>query len=189
MEMELIVGISVLAVFLILSITSYVMIKKKVEVSASKENINLDDINASKEVSVNLPYLSQNALNFLELYRKILPSTYVVLPKVRVGHILKPSGSKVLYNVCKEEFLDLVVFLRKNMQPVVVVDIIDMTYGNSSMFEINKEVALALKGANLPVVTEYIKEVYDNGLLLQGFLDALDPIALAQLKKSNGVKK
>ena len=76
------------------------------------------------------------------------------------------------------------VFLRKNMQPVVVIDIHDRTGVQKSIADDDKYLGEALRNVNLPIVDFEVRQEYEPAELLRKFLDALDPVAIANLKKN-----
>ena len=98
--------------------------------------------------------------------------------------LINPYNNINFYNAVSNRVLDFVVFLRKNMQPVVVIDIHDRTGVQKSIEEDDKMLFMALKNVNLPVVEFEVRQDYVPAELLSRFLDALDPLAIANLKKN-----
>ena len=98
--------------------------------------------------------------------------------------LVTPYNNKDFYEIIKDRVLDFVVFLRKNMQPVVVIDLCDRTGVHKSIEEDDKLLAAALNNVNLPIVSYEIGQDYEPAVILGRFLDALDPLAIANLKKN-----
>lgn len=66
----------------------------------------------------------------------------------------------------------------------MVIDTYYPSISDSTIQELPKPVLKALESVNIPVVKYEILDVpYDKDAVLKQFLDAINPIALAQLRK------
>ena len=70
------------------------------------------------------------------------------------------------------------------MQPVMVIDLIDPSKGDRAATMFNEYIQKSLKSVSLPILTMVLDHDYDKIELLNAFLDKMDPISIAQLKKS-----
>ena len=179
-------GILILGGFLLIAIILFVVIKKRgsaAKIATAK--VKLDDSAAQKSLRLNIPFLRPKERQFLEAFKKVLPNDYVVFPRVGVSDIVRPTIDTTLYNQIKERHLDFVIFLEKNMQPVVVVDLVDHSISENDIPLQDPIVSKAMQFVGLPVLEYQIKPEYDPTYLLSKFLDALDPINITELKNKN----
>ena len=119
----------------------------------------------------------------MAVFQNSLPSEYVAFPKVVMNTIVKPDGSLVVFNEIEHNILDVVVFLKSKMQPVCVVDLIDPSKGDKSATKFSEYVTKGLNSVKLPVLTITLDHDFERVELLNKFLEIMDPISLAQLKK------
>ena len=109
----------------------------------------------------------------------------MIIPKMGVNEIVKPNGNLVLYNAIKNEHVDFCVVKISNMEPIAVLDTYYPSITDSTIQEINPAVKKALKSVDIPVISYEILDVpYDKSKVFATFLDAIDPVSLAELKNS-----
>lgn len=172
----------VILFFIILAIILFIVISKG---NINKERkIKSREIDTQKSMQLKIPFLNNMENNFLYNFQKVLPDEYVVYPKVSIKQVVLPYNNKTLFEYIHNRTLDFVVFLRKNMQPVVVIDIHDRTGVQKSIADDDKYLGEALRNVNLPIVDFEVRQDYEPAELLRKFLDALDPVAIANLKKN-----
>jgi len=184
--MELIIiGVIVLIVCIYLAFIIATKVKKSLDENY-KTAIDYDKIDGKSQLVRHVPFMWPKEVEFYDTFRTLLPSDYLMIPKVSVDKIVKPHGSLVLYNAVKNKFVDYVIIKRSNMEPVMVIDCFYPAITDSNIKELDKAVQVALKAVNIPVLTFEILDIpYDRMEMYRRFLDALDPIALAELKKEN----
>lgn len=180
---ETILIIILFVIFIAIAVTCYLLIKKY-EKRQSKKSVSAK-FNDKPRLKLNLPFLSSNEVKFLAVFQNSLPSEYVAFPKVCMKNIVKPDGSLIIYNEIENEQLDIVVFLKTKMQPVMAVDLLDPSKGDRNSTKNNEFVTKSLKSINLPVLTLALDHDYEKLELLNMFLDKMDPVSIAQLKKQN----
>ena len=61
-------------------------------------------------------YMFQIEIKVLEILNSIDPKKYLALPKVCMGSMLLPKGSKNVYNLLSNKVLDYVIFDRQTMK-------------------------------------------------------------------------
>ena len=176
----------IIGVFLVVSIVMILIIKRPRKNKKGKKPSTQPgmEIDYSKSMALKIPFLNSMENNFMYNFQKVLPDEYVVYPKINMKSLINPYNNINFYNAVSNRVLDFVVFLRKNMQPVVVIDIHDRTGVQKSIEEDDKMLFMALKNVNLPVVEFEVRQDYVPAELLSRFLDALDPLAIANLKKN-----
>ena len=179
---ETLIAVLVMLLFLGLAITLYLVIKKLENKRIAKnKKAKFDD---KPRLKLNLPFLTENEVKFLAVFQNSLPSEYVAFPKIVMHSLVKPDGSLVVFNEIENCVLDIVVFLKNKMQPVMVIDLIDPSKGDRAATMFNEYIQKSLKSVSLPILTMVLDHDYDKIELLNAFLDKMDPISIAQLKKS-----
>jgi len=178
---ESILTLIIFLAFLVLAVVLFFVIKKlEKKRLANHKKVKLD---TKPKLKLNLPFLSNNEVKFLSVFQNSLPSDYVAFPKVIMHSLVKPDGSLVVFNEIKDDVLDVVVFLKSKMQPVLVVDLIDPSKGDKSETKYNEFTEKSLKSVNLPLLSLTLDHDYEKIELLNLFLDKMDPVSIAQLKK------
>ncbi len=178
---ETVLAIIILLVFVAVAFVVYFVIKNaEKKRSVKNKKAKFDD---KPRLKLNLPFLSQSEVKFLAVFQNSLPSEYVAFPKVVMNTIVKPDGSLVVFNEIEHNILDVVVFLKSKMQPVCVVDLIDPSKGDKSATKFSEYVTKGLNSVKLPVLTITLDHDFERVELLNKFLEVMDPISLAQLKK------
>lgn len=169
----------ILIIFVVVAVASYFLIKhfEKKRINGKKQ-IKSDQ---KPRLKLSVPFLTKEEVKFLSAFQNALPSDYVAFPKVLLSDIVKPDGSMVVYNEIKNSQVDLCVFMKKNMQPVMVIDLIS---GDSILAGLSEYIVKSLKSVNVPILTIHTANEYDKIDLLNQFLDKLDPVYMAQLRKN-----
>ncbi len=171
----------ILAIFIAAAIVVYFLIKKHEKTrNLRNKKAKFDD---KPRLKLNLPFLSPSEVKFLAVFQNSLPSEYVAFPKVVMNQIVKPNGSLVVYNEVSNNMLDVVVFLKTKMQPVLVVDLIDPTKGDRVEEKLSEWTIKSLKSVKIPVMNVVLDHDFERVELLNSFLEHLDPVELAKLSK------
>lgn len=188
--MEWIIGISILAIFVAIGILLGSRANKKMG-NGTNKSVNVDKINFKGQLSKNTPFISAKELRVYEIFESILPEEYVAFPKVSVEKLLKPNnGHLLIFNSIRDKMVDMVIFKKSNMEPAVVVDIFDTSIAERGLQELDKMLSKALSSVNLPILKIEVKDNYNKNDMLAQFLDKLNPVALAELRKNlDGEKK
>ncbi len=177
---ETILALIVLLAFVVGAFLIYFVIKNLEKKRASKSKQAKFD--GKPRLKLNLPFLSQSETKFLAVFQNSLPSEYVAFPKIVASSIVKPDGSLVVYHEIEHNILDVVVFLKTKMQPVLVVDLIDPSKGDKSITTYNDYIKKGLSSVKLPVLSITLDHDFERVELLNMFLDAMDPVNLSKLK-------
>lgn len=183
MELTTILALVIILLFITLGIYLGIKTKKKLD-GNYKQAIDFDKIDGKSQLVKHVPYLWPKELEFYEIFASILPKEYIIISKVGVDKIVKPHGSLLLYNAIKTKYVDFCVFKKATMEPIMVIDCFYPSITDSSIKELEKPIQVALKAVEIPILKfEILDEPYDKAMLLKRFYDALDPVALAQLRK------
>ena len=178
---ESILAIIILVGFVVLSVVLYLVIRRLEKRRVAKNKKAKFDY--KPKLKLNLPFLTGNEVKFLSIFQNSLPSEYVAFPKVVMHSLVKPDGSLNVFNEIKDDMLDVVVFLKNKMQPVMVVDIIDPMRGDKHETKYNEYTEKSLNSVGLPILNIVLDHDYEKIELLNLFLDKMDPVYLAELKK------
>jgi len=180
--MELILGITIVALCLVGGVFFGISANKKIDKNMNKI-IDYDKLDAKGQLEKTIPYLAPKEMVIYDILVSILPKEFVLFPRIGIEKLLKPKNSLVLFNAVKDKFVDMVVFKRNNMEPIMVVDIYDTSIAERSFQEFDKALTKTISAVNIPIWKIEIKDKYDKNQLLSSFLDKLNPIALAEIRK------
>ena len=182
-DLSAVFGIIIVLVAVVVGIILSIKLSKKVTNNASK--INWEKFNGKGQLKKHTPLLWPKELEFYYMFRAVLPKEFMIIPKIGIDEIVKPNGGNLLlFNAVKEEHVDFCIVKVANMEPVAVLDTYYPSITDSTMQELPVPVKKALESVNIPVIKYEILDVpYNKDLVLKTFLDAVDPITLAQMRK------
>lgn len=184
-DYNLLIGIILFLCLVALAVYLFISVRKHMN-SNYKTAVDYTKIDGKSQLVRHVPFMWPKEVEFYDTFKSVLPKEYILIPKVCVSKIVKPHGSLVLYNAIKDKFVDYVVIKKNNMEPVVVINCFYPAITDKSIKELDEVVKVALKSVNIPVLKyEILDGKYDKEQLLKTFLDALDPVALAELRKNN----
>ena len=184
-NVKTVVGVIVFLALIALAVFLFIFIKKRMD-NNYKTAIDYSKIDGKSQLVKHVPFMWPKEVEFYEMFKSVLPSKYIIIPKVCVSKIVKPHGSLVLFNAIKDKFVDFLVLKKDKMEPVVVIDCFYPAITDKTIKEMDTAVAVALKSVNVPVLKyEILDTDYDKEQVLKTFLDALDPVSLAELRKNN----
>ena len=181
-DVSLIFGIIIVVAAIATGVILAIKLNHKVTNNAKK--IDWSTFNAKGQLKKHLPMLWPKELEFYYMFRSVLPKEFMIMPKLGVDEIVKPSGGHlVLFNAVKDEHVDYCVVKVSNMEPIAVIDTYYPSISDSTMQKLETSVIKALESVTIPVVTYEIQDVpYDKEKVLKKFLEAIDPVVLAQLR-------
>lgn len=73
-------------------------------------------------------YMYRREVKALIALNRVLPKQYIALPKVGVANLVRPEGTRNLFNTVKDYFVDFVIFEEATMKPLLVVDVYDNSF-------------------------------------------------------------
>lgn len=178
-----IAAVIILFVLMIIAVVVFIIVKKKFSYKPEEDKDNLETIDLYKSMGLRIPFLNNSELKFFNAFKNVLPDEYVIYPKLTLETIIVPYNNMQLYNAIKDKTIDFAIFMKVNMQPIAIVDILDGTGELASIADDDKLMFAALENVNLPIIEYEIKQEYEPVLLLEKFLDVLDPYQIAELRK------
>ncbi len=140
--------------------------------------------NEPKVVQVDLkaPYMIKEEIEFLKSINNVLPAEFVAFPRVGVDNLVKPKNDKVLYNTILSQYIDVCVFLKSNMEPILAVDLFSSNPATQAARELHPNVAKALKTVKIPMIKYQLAGQYDLVELRVKVFDAMPSKMIAMLK-------
>lgn len=177
-EANPIVVVAILLGGLAIGICVYVYMRKKLgAVKNLNENITKVDVKLNKD------YCTESEMKFLEALHRAMPKDFIAFPRVGVDQLVSPNKDKTAYNAIMSKYLDVVVFNRKDMTPVLIIDLIKNNNVQSmQMDELDFNVLKVLKAVKLNVVKINVEPAYDLDKLKETILNALPDKVIANLK-------
>ena len=163
--MGIYIGIGFVIVGIVLIIFLF---KKDKKNKPQKEEITQIDVEKNEK------YMFLKELSIYEYVASILPKNYIVFPKVSAGLLVNPSGTKHAYNEIKSKVVDLVVFTRETMSPVLIIDCYDTTYSNGMLEELEPLLLEVLKKASLEVLSIQVKHQLNKDEIKEKILAKLE---------------
>lgn len=157
-----------LIVFVVVGLVAIFYLSKKKNVQ--EENIKNLDIDVEK----NEKYMFLKELSLYEYISSVLPNEYIVFPKVSMSLLVNPTHTKHAYNEIKGKVVDLVIFEKASMMPILVLDCYDTTYANGMLEELEPLIVKVLQKANLEILTLQIKNQLNKDEIKQQILDKLN---------------
>lgn len=128
-------------------------------------------------------YCSTEEMLFLAALHNAMPLDLIAFPCVSLGKIVEPKGDKIQFNKVYTKYVDIVVFLRKNMQPVLVIDLISPNPIKQAMKALDDDIIETLKYVKLPLLQTKIKDRYVLEELKKDIINALPDKVVAMLIK------
>lgn len=176
----MVLGFVIVIVAVALAVLFAIKINKKYSITNSK--IDWAKFDAKGKLKKHSPMLWPKEVEFYQMFRSVLPAEFMIIPKLGVDEIVKPNGSLVAFNEVKDYHVDFCVVKMSNMEPVAVLDTYYPSITDSTMQEIEPKVKKALQAANIAVIKYEILDIpYNRDEVLTKFLNAIDPITLAQM--------
>ena len=157
--------------FLILVVLFYKFVLKKKETD-DYYKIKENDKNT---LAIKEKFMFQIELKVLALMNEACSPNFIALPKVSLGNLLEPKGSKVTYNAIAEKTVDFVIFEKSTMKAVLIVDIFDNTFSDEALAEQDPSLNKLLSDLNLPVLSILVKGSINAEEFKQTIKNKLEP--------------
>ena len=174
---EIVVTIAILVVGFLIAVFTYIGLKKRNYGKNNKKNKSKLEVELKKE------YVSAEEMKLVEYIHKALPKDFIAFPRVGVDQIVSPSKNMVAFNSILSKYVDIVIFLRKTMEPVMIVDIVWDNEAKQQFHEMDHNVVDVLSAVKLKTVKIKIEPAYDVNELRTMLLNALPDKLIAMLKK------
>lgn len=178
--MDVALPILILAVGLTIAIVVYLALKKR---GLPDKNIALKVGKGKPEVELNKCYVTAEEMKILEYVHRALPKDFIAFPRVGVNQVVSPTKNLVAYNSILSKYLDICVFYRKTMEPLLVIDLQWDNEVKQQFKVMDENVVAVLNAVKLKVVPIKVEPAYDIAELRKKLLSALPDKMIAMLKK------
>ena len=170
--------IAIIVLTLIIAVYLYKALRKKF-------NKPLDTkikANSKAQVSLKSNYCTEDEMRFLEALHRALPRECISFPRVGVSKLIDPKGSMNDYKSVLDQYVDVVVFQRKDMKPILVIDLYHASPAAQQLKKFDENVITVLKAVKLPIMKVQIAPTYDTNQLLVDVLNHLDTTTIAMIR-------
>ena len=120
-------------------------------------------------------FMFQIELKVLSLLNKACESNFIALPKVNLGSLLSPNGSKLAYNAVADKVVDFVIFEKSTMKAVLIVDVYDNSFNDEALSEQDPSVTKLLSDLKLPIHAVLIKRAFDEQAFITEIKNIISP--------------
>lgn len=175
---EIVLPILILAVGIALSIILYKHLQKKFShpITPSYQK------NSTPQVKLKESYCTEQEMVFLNALHKALPRDCISFPNVGVSKLIEPKGNLVDYKSVMDKYVDVCVFLRKGMKPILVIDLFEPSPVAQQLKKFDDNVLAVLKEVKIPVMHKQIQNEYNIEELKIEVLQKMNNSTVAYLK-------
>ena len=175
---EIVLPILILAVGIALSIILYKHLQKKFShpVTPSYQK------NSTPQVKLKESYCTEQEMVFLNALHKALPRDCISFPNVGVSKLIEPKGNLVDYKSVIDKYVDVCVFLRKGMKPILVIDLFEPSPVAQQLKKFDDNVLAVLNEVKIPVMHKQIQNEYNIEELKIEVLQKMNNSTVAYLK-------
>lgn len=169
-------------IILVLGIVIAIVVNKLVHKKFDKPiNASLQR-NTTPQVKLKDSFCTEKEMVFLSALHKALPRDCISFPQVGVSRLIEPKGNLVDYKLVMEKYVDVCVFLRKGMVPILVIDLYEPSPAAQQLKKFDDNVLAVLKEVKIPVLHKQIEPEYNIEDLKIQVLQAMNNTTVAYLK-------
>lgn len=170
---------------LIIIIALAVFINKKLQKKFNKPLEKKITMSEKPQVKLHQSYCTEQEMKFLEALHKALPRECISFPNVGVSKLIEPKGNMNDYNCIVDKYVDVCVFLRKDMSPILVIDLFEPSPAAQQLKKFDDSTNKVLKALKIPVLHKQIQNKYNLDELLVEVLNSLNSTTVAYLNSKN----
>ena len=175
---EIILPIIIVAVIIGLAILLFKLLQKKF----NKPIKTALQRNTIPEVTLRKKYCSEKEMKFLEALHKALPRDCISFPNVGITKLIEPKGNLNDYHLVQDKYVDVCVFLRKGMTPILAIDLFEPSPAAQQLKQFDNNIKDILKAVKIPILHKQIQENYSIEDLRIELLEAMNGTTVAYLK-------
>ena len=138
--------------------------------------------NTIPEVTLRKKYCSEKEMKFLEALHKALPRDFICFPNVGITKLIEPKNNLNDYNLVLNKYVDICVFLRKGMTPVLAIDLYEQSPAAQQLKKFDNNITDILNVVKIPILHKQIEENYPIEDLRIELLQAMNGTTVAYLK-------
>lgn len=190
--MEIFLNIILPIIIIILAIVLAVVLYKSMRKKYNKPLDTTIKQNDTPQVKLKERFCTEEEMKFLEALHKALPRDFISFPHVGVSKLIEPKNNMIDYRTIQDKYVDICVFLRKDMRPILVIDLYQPSPVAQQLKTFDKFTSNVLKAVKIPVMKKQIQKSYNSEDLLMEVLNNLNNTTVAYLRDkiiSDSVKK
>ena len=169
-------------IIFVLGIIGTIFLYKTVQKKFSKPLPQSLQRSKTPQVKLKENYCTEKEMVFLNALHKALPRECISFPNVGVSKLIEPKGNLVDYKIVMDKFVDVCVFLRKGMKPILVIDLYEPSPVAQQLKKFDDNVLAVLKEVKIPVLHKQIEQEYNEEELKIQVLQAMNNTTVAYLK-------
>lgn len=175
---EIVLPILILVIGIVIAIVINKLVQKKFNkpINATLQR------NTVPQVKLKKSFCTEKEMVFLSALHKALPRECISFPQVGVSTLIEPKGNLVDYKSVLEKYVDICVFLRKGMTPILVIDLYEPSPAAQQLKKFDDNVLAVLKEVKIPVLHKQIENEYNIEDLKIEVLQAMNNTTVAYLK-------
>jgi hypothetical protein len=178
----IIVDIILPIVIIIASIIIAIFLYKKMKKKFDKPLDTTIKQNQVPQISLRKSFCTEEEMKFLEALHRSLPSEFISFPHVGVTQLIEPKNNMNDYRTVIDKYVDVCIFLRKEMKPVLVIDLFSQSPVAHQLKKFDDNVSSVLKVAKIPVLHKQVQNSYNLEELLKEVLNKMDASVVTYLK-------
>lgn len=175
---DTILPLLILLIAIVFSIWLYFRLKK-IYKKPLVEKLKTNEI---PQVKIKQSYCTEEEMRFLDALHKALPRDCISFPLVGVSRLVEPKGNLVDFKTVLDQFVDICVFLRKDMKPILVIDLYSPSPVAQQLKKFDENVTRVLKQVKIPVLHKQIQSSYNIEDLRIEILQSMNGDIVAYLK-------
>ena len=182
--MDLFVGTILPLIILCLAVVFAIYLYKHLRKKFNKPLDTTIKQNSTPQVKLRTPYCTEEEMKFLDALHKALPRECISFPHVGVSKLIEPKGNLNDYKTIMDKYIDICVFLRKDMKPILVIDLYSPSPTEKQLKVFDDNINNVLKVAKIPVLHKEIQKSYNINDLLVEVLKHMDGTVVTYLKNN-----
>ena len=175
---DTILPLIILVIGIVFAVFLYFKLKKKYNTITAAPKRSKD----KPQVKLKGRYTSEQEMIFLDALHKALPRDCISFPNVGVANLIEPKGYLTDYKNVTSKFVDICVFLRKDMTPILVIDLFEPSPAAQQLKKFDDDISAVLKEVKIPVLHKQIEKKYNIDELRMEVLKSMDSKTVAYLK-------
>ena len=175
---DIILPLLILVAIIILAVIMYKKLQKKFNIPVEHDH----KASSNPQVKLKDTYCTEKEMIFLNALHKALPRDCISFPNVGVSKLIEPKGNLVDYKSVMDKYVDVCVFLRKGMKPILVIDLYESSPAAQQLKKFDSNVSAVLKAVKIPVLHKQIATNYPIEDLRIEVLQAMNNDSVAYLK-------
>lgn len=175
---DIVLPIIILIAIIVLAIIMYKKLQKKYNIPV----VHSFKASSNPQVKLKENFCSEKEMIFLNALHKALPRDCISFPNVGVSKLIEPKGNLSDYKSVLDKYVDICVFLRKGMKPILVIDLFEPSPASQQLKKFDENVTAVLKAVKIPVLHKKISSNYPIEDLRIEILQAMNSNDVAYLK-------